>query len=142
MILQGKRSSEEILHFAYENAEKIISQSEDLNNEMKEQSLHDLKVYFNAEDLEELQLDEKQSIGFTFKAMGAAICCYRSVDNFKEGIIKLIMEGGDADSNAAVAGALLGAKLGFSNLPRDWIDALVHRSFLDEHLSFLFDLLF
>jgi ADP-ribosylglycohydrolase len=36
---------------------------------------------------------------------------------FEELIVNLIMEGGDADTNAAVAGALLGAYLGYANLP-------------------------
>merc|ERR1719327_260038 len=34
------------------------------------------------------------------------------------------MEAGDADSNAVVAGSLLGARFGFSNLPQDWLDKL------------------
>ena len=37
------------------------------------------------------------------------------------------MQGGHATCNATVAGALLGCKVGYSELPRDWIDGLLPR---------------
>ena len=46
------------------------------------------------------------------------------VDDFKMAIQAVSMEAGDADSNAAVAGALLGARLGYQNLPQDWLKEL------------------
>ncbi len=43
----------------------------------------------------------------------------------------IIHEGGDADTNAAVAGALLGAKFGYSNIPQRWLEGLVNRQELE-----------
>ena len=40
---------------------------------------------------------------------------------------EIILQGGDADTNAAVAGALLGAKLGFGSLPQNLIEQLRHK---------------
>ena len=40
-------------------------------------------------------------------------------------ITELIMQGGDADTNATVAGALLGCKLGYSKLPAEWLGGLI-----------------
>jgi hypothetical protein len=40
------------------------------------------------------------------------------------------MEGGDADTNAAAACALLGAYLGFVNLPAHWTQGLAHKEWL------------
>jgi len=38
----------------------------------------------------------------------------------EEGIVNTIMQGGDTDTNAAIAGALLGAVHGFSSFPAQW----------------------
>ena len=43
-----------------------------------------------------------------------------------------VLQGGDADANGAVAGALLGCKLGLDAIPRTWVENLVHRLWLDE----------
>ena len=36
----------------------------------------------------------------------------------------MVNEGGDADTNGAIAGAILGAKFGFSSIPDYYIDNL------------------
>ena len=43
---------------------------------------------------------------------------------FEEGLVKVVNRGGDADTNAAVAGALLGARFGYSAIPKRWLDCL------------------
>ena len=45
------------------------------------------------------------------------------------------MQGGDADTNGAVAGALLGCKLGSSALPPTWLKGLKHKGWLDGHIT-------
>jgi len=41
-------------------------------------------------------------------------------DNFRAGMEWVILQGGDTDTNAAVAGALLGARYGASGIPKEW----------------------
>jgi ADP-ribosylglycohydrolase len=56
-----------------------------------------------------------------------------SVTNLFESLItSLIMQGGDADTNACAAGALLGTFLGYSRLPTHWTLGLKHREWLWE----------
>ena len=43
---------------------------------------------------------------------------------FETLVTPLVMEGGDADTNACFAGALLGAYLGYKVLPPHWRDGL------------------
>lgn len=71
------------------------------------------------------------SIWTTLKApltVGSALWCLRQVqmskETFDSAMIKLIMFGGDADTNGAVAGALMGALMGYALLPPEWKDGL------------------
>merc|ERR1712224_740564 len=61
-------------------------------------------------------------IGYTYKPLGAACWAFVYAQSFKDAIQAITMEAGDADSNAVVAGALLGARLGFSSLPKEWLE--------------------
>lgn len=45
-------------------------------------------------------------------------------ETFREGIIGAVNHGGDADTIAALSGSLLGAKFGYENIPKEWIDKL------------------
>jgi ADP-ribosylglycohydrolase len=47
-------------------------------------------------------------------------------DSFEDGVIAVINKGGDADTNGAVTGALMGAKYGFNALPKRWVEGLVN----------------
>jgi ADP-ribosylglycohydrolase len=73
---------------------------------------------------------EPNCMGYTLKTLGAAFWALRQAPTFAEGLHAVIMEGGDADTNAAVAGALLGARFGYDAIPVGWIDGLVHRPML------------
>jgi len=91
-----------------------------------------------SKSLESLKLDEMPFIGYTLKALGCGLWCL-SQSNFKIAIRKVVLEGGDADTNASVAGAILGAKLGYSNLPQDWLNGLNKRGLLMEKVDKLLD---
>jgi len=88
-----------------------------------------------------LSLDEPDAIGYTLKAMGAGIWALIHASSYRDGILSIIHEGGDADTNAAVAGAILGAKFGFSAIPREWIDSLLHRDELEQRIQRLLAIL-
>jgi ADP-ribosylglycohydrolase len=82
--------------------------------------------------IEQLHLDEPDSLGYTLKAMSAGLWVYFHATDFETGLLKVINEGGDADTNASVAGSLLGAKFGFNSIPRKYIEGLKYREVLDE----------
>lgn len=92
-------------------------------------------------DLRELDLDEENSQGYTYKTFGAAIWALREYvkdpinNTFDKIIHKIILEGGDTDTNAAVAGALLGAAMGYSNIPEYLIEGLKNKHILDKYLQ-------
>jgi len=98
------------------------------------------KHWFEALTLLELQLPTQA--GFTYKCAGAGFWALRQLDNrgisggnFRQILKELILAGGDTDTNAAVAGALLGGALGFKNLPKDLIRGLKRKEELEEGLA-------
>ena len=93
--------------------------------------------------IEDLTLDN-EAMGYTLKTLSAAIWCLYHVNNFWEGLLTVVNAGGDADTNAAVACSLLGAKYGYSGysaIPNIYIDGLCHKGLLDEISDRLIDLL-
>lgn len=96
-------------------------------------------------DLESLQLAEGlhiqrkgAPIGYTGKCLGAGFWALRQcVRGWLPPIQDIIQAGGDTDSNAAVAGALLGAALGFDALPQDLVSGLKGKEPLEEVAKWL-----
>lgn len=54
-------------------------------------------------------------------ALGNAMFQLKNAKSFEKGIINTCNLGGDCITNAAVAGALLGAKFGYNGLPSDFL---------------------
>lgn len=46
-------------------------------------------------------------------------------DNFRLALLETIHAGGDTDTTAAIMGAIMGARVGYEELPRDWVDNLM-----------------
>lgn len=86
-----------------------------------------IDIAYQSSDISALNLDERYSIGYTLKALAAALWCYWHSPSFEEGLLTVVNEGGDADTNAAIACALLGAKFGYSSIPTYCIENLKDR---------------
>ncbi len=56
-------------------------------------------------------------------------------NNYEWAVSRVVQEGGDADSNAIVCGALLGCKLGISQIPSRWKEKLPHAKWLEEKVE-------
>ena len=93
------------------------------------------KAYYNG--IESLELAEPSSIGYTLKALGSALWCLFHANNFEEGLLRVVNEGGDADTNAAVACAMLGAKFGYTSIPQKYTDGLTRKNDLMRITNYL-----
>lgn len=82
-------------------------------------------------DIAALNLEDEETMGYTLRTLSAGIWALRFAPSFEEGIETVIYEGGDADTNASVAGALLGARFGYDAIPRRWIEGLTWRRYMD-----------
>ena len=49
--------------------------------------------------------------------------------------VDIIAEGGDTDTNGAVAGALMGARMGYRALPETWVTGLMNKELLEERIE-------
>lgn len=85
-----------------------------------------IDLAYQSDDIATLDLDEPHSIGYTLRTLAAALWCYWHADSFESGLLAIVNEGGDADTNGAIACAILGAKYGFDAIPRYYIESL-HR---------------
>jgi ADP-ribosyl-[dinitrogen reductase] hydrolase len=65
--------------------------------------------------------------GFCLFTAGVAIQALLREGGFETEVRRVVSLGGDADTNGAVSGALLGARDGVPGLPLDWLGKLVQR---------------
>ena len=84
------------------------------------------------QDIKALDLQEEGSIGYTLRTLAAGLWAYWHAETFKDGLLAVVNAGGDADTNAAVACSILGAKFGFNAIPSEYIKGLIHREQLEE----------
>ncbi|MDE6371667.1 MAG: ADP-ribosylglycohydrolase family protein [Duncaniella sp.] len=91
-----------------------------------------IDIAYESKDITDLRLDERESMGYTLRSLSAALWCYWHSPSFEDGLITIVNEGGDADTNAAIACAVLGAKYGCSGIPSYYIEHLHKR---DEYMA-------
>ncbi|XP_061193948.1 ADP-ribosyl-[dinitrogen reductase] glycohydrolase-like isoform X1 [Saccostrea echinata] len=104
----------------------------------KEQK-QELLTFMKCSDIKQLKLSGPE-IGYTFKTLGSGFWALKQND-FRKAITKIVMQGGDADTNASVAGALLGCKLGLEAIPQSWKENLVHKEWLDQKIDRYFSMI-
>lgn len=92
--------------------------------------------------LNDLKLDDMTHCRDTFKCLSASIYCLTrhvpansETEYFKKMLMDIVMQGGEADTNATVAGALLGARFGYSQLPTEWVVGMKRWEWLEDKVD-------
>lgn len=98
-----------------------------------------VELAYNSENISLLDLDEPTSIGYTLRTLSAALWCYWHSESFEDGLLDVVNEGGDADTNGAIACAILGAKFGYSSIPQYYIANLHNRETYHNKITSLTD---
>jgi ADP-ribosylglycohydrolase len=141
LILQGN-DAVTALDLSLEIASRcIVLYTEELRVLVSEQfskQFEDKRDMFSAERLSGvvrggfealLPLDGKD-MGYTYKCLGCATWALGQ-ESWEDAIRQIIEQGGDADTNAAAAGALLAAKTGFESLPQHLVAQLRFKDHLE-----------
>ncbi|KAJ6260608.1 ADP-ribosylarginine hydrolase [Drechslerella dactyloides] len=116
-----------------ENGEKLDEETYNFNKEeyLAYCGVSAKKLY---DDKKEGMIVDDRRMGYTYIALGTGVWCLRRVmlgkDDFKSVITKLTMMGGDADTNGAVAGALVGGYTGYKAIAPEWRDGLRYSDWL------------
>jgi ADP-ribosylglycohydrolase len=90
-------------------------------------------------ELESLELDERNSMGYTVRTMTAGLWAHLNAKSFETTLLEVINAGGDTDTNGAVVGAILGARFGVSEIPGRWLEHLPDRGALERLADRLWD---
>lgn len=127
-LIQGVENVNDLIDEIAEMAEKIDARIAESFTMAKEKKIASL------------ELDGK-GIGYTLKATASGFWALRNCDSFESGLEAVIHEGGDADTNAAVAGALLGARTGYNTIPDSLKNNLIGKENLWKRTDRLIDLI-
>lgn len=69
--------------------------------------------------------DYETQQGWVIIAFQNALWQLLNAPSLEEGVVDTVMRGGDTDTNAAIAGALLGAAYGRDAVPKQWVEKLL-----------------
>lgn len=75
---------------------------------------------------------EIQSSGYVVATLEAALWSFFTTSGFREGALKAVNLGDDADTVGAVYGGLAGAFYGVEDVPVEWMDGLMRKDLVDE----------
>ena len=70
--------------------------------------------------------DYQSQMGWVLVAFQNALWQMLHAPSFEDGVVDTVMQGGDTDTNAAIAGALLGAIHGEEAVPAQWREAILN----------------
>ena len=84
------------------------------------------------ENFDKLSVDEIKSSGYVVDSLEAAIWCLLNTNNYKDCVLKAVNLGGDTDTIAAIAGGLAGALYGYDAIPKEWLDTLQCKDYLEK----------
>lgn len=106
-----------------------IQDPEDLLKELSNHISTTGNVYTEIKRATELIGNDPYTVGSMIKNDGCAHrtiasalwCAWKYPDNFRDSVVEAVKMGGDADTRAAITGAIMGAKLGFDGIPKEYI---------------------
>lgn len=76
--------------------------------------------------------EELPTWGYALNTWNIALWSLMTTDNYRDCVLKAVNLGGDADTDASVAGAIAGVIYGKDAIPMEWVNALLNKPLLDQ----------
>lgn len=120
----------ELIHaLVYGGEAPDLLQIKETAKQYDERIIEYIDMAYKSDDIAVLMDD--QYAGYTLRTLAVGLWAYWHASSFKDGLLAVVNAGGDADTNAAVACAILGAKFGFDTIPSEYVDGLVRKEQLE-----------
>ena len=131
-----------IIHnLVWKDYELTYNEIVELAKKFDERIIEWIDIAYQNEDISAIDLDEQYSIGYTLRTLAAALWCYWHAKSFEDGLLAVVNEGGDADTNGAIACAILGAKFGYSSIPSYYVENLYNRDMYHQKITSFINLI-
>lgn len=76
--------------------------------------------------------DQIKSSGYVIDTIEAAIWCLLTTDSYRDCVLKAVNLGDDTDTVGAIAGGLAGALYGYDAIPKEWLDCLKRKEYIEK----------
>lgn len=130
----------ELIHaLVYGNPISSYEEMTNTANEYDERIAPYIQLARQEKDVVKLMDDDH--MGYTLVTLSVALWAYWHATSFEDGMLAVVNAGGDADTNAAVACAILGAKFGFKSIPEEYVKGLIYREQLETAVEDLAEVL-
>ena len=73
-----------------------------------------------------------QGTGYVVDSLEAALWAFHTTDSFRDGCLKAVNLGDDADTTGAVYGQIAGAYYGEGGIPKPWLEKMAMRHTIEE----------
>jgi ADP-ribosylglycohydrolase len=80
--------------------------------------------------------------GYVIHTLEAALWAFHKTDNFRDGALKVVNLGEDADTTGAVYGQIAGAFYGEDGIPKEWREKLAMRELIEQRAGGLHAMVF
>ena len=102
--------------------------------EKKEEFKEELKYYqrLNDKNFHKLPEEEIKSSGYVVVSLEAALWSLVNTVSYKGCVLKAVNLGEDTDTVAAIAGGLAGLYYGCEDIPKEWLDKIQRRKYVEE----------
>lgn len=97
------------------------STSESQSKSASHHFLERFEPYTNLTCFQDKRAEKIRSSGYVLDSLEAALWAFFITSNFREGAVKVVNLGGDADTVGAIYGGLAGAFYGDDQIPEEWL---------------------
>ena len=120
---------------SYASMQVIIRKILEDDNNKTLGNLDDLKQKFNRiiyHNIADIKENDLKSSGFVIDSLEACFWCLLNTNNYQGAVLKAVNLGDDTDTIGALTGGLAGLIYGYRNIPKDWVNVLKRKEYLNE----------